>query len=102
MATFVPMVESSEVPTTDFVAEIIASFAVDVLPVPPFVEEAATLFVSVPATVPVTLTVTVQLELTGIEAPFKLTLGPLAVAVTVPPVQVVKAAGVGAFCIPVG
>ena|ERR1051326_2505109 len=102
MATFVPLVESSDVPTTVFVTEMTPNVTDDVLPVPPFVEEAVTLLVFVPEVTAVIVTVTVQLELTAIDAPLKLTLGPLAAAVTVPLVQVVEAAGVPAFCIPAG
>ncbi len=102
MATLVPVVESSEVETIDLVADNTLRFAVVVLPVPPLVDVAATLLVKVPVVVPVTVTVTVQLELVLIVAPLKLTLAPFAAAVTVPPVQVVAAAGVAAFCIPVG
>ena len=97
-----PVVESSDVPTTDIAALITPRFAVEVLPVPPLVEEAATLLTFVPPDVPVTVTVTVQLEFTASVAPLKLTLGPFADAVTVPPAQVVALAGAAAFCIPVG
>ena len=102
MAVLAPVVESSDVETMDLVAVNTLRLAVDVLPVPPLVDVAETLFVFVPVVVPVTVTVTVQLLLTGIDAPLKLTLGPFAAAVTVPPAQVVDAAGAAAFCIPAG
>ena len=73
-----------------------------VLPVPPFVDVTVTVLIFVPAVVPVTITVTVQLPLAEIDAPLKLTPGPFAAAVTVPPVQFVEALGVAAFCIPEG
>ena len=102
MATFAPLVESSEVPTIDLTTEMAPRFAVAVLPVPPLVDATVTLFVFVPAVVPVIVTVTVQLLFTGMDAPLKLTLVPLAAAVTVPPAQVVAAAGAAVFCIPAG
>ena len=97
-----PVVESSEVLITDFAALITPRFAVEVFPVPPLVEETVTLFDFVPALVLVTVTVTVQLPPTAMLAPIRLALGPFAAAVTVPPVQVVEAFGVAAFCKPVG
>src|SRR5258706_1164904 len=102
MATFVPLVESSDVLTIDFVAEITPRFAVEVLPVPLLVEETVTLFIFVPEVVPVTVTVTVQLLFIAIDAPLKLMLDPFAAAVTVPPVQVVETFGTAAFCKPDG
>jgi hypothetical protein len=60
-------------------------FALAVNPVPPLVElTVPVVLVAVPAVVSVTLAVIVQLELTGIDAPLRLTL----VAVTPPPVKV--------------
>lgn len=102
MVTLLPVVESSEVEITDFATLIALRFAKDVLPVPPLVDEANTLFVNVPAMVAVTVTVTLQLLLAGIDAPVRLTLFPLGAAVTDPPTQVVEALGTAAFCIPVG
>src|SRR5262245_45201434 len=49
--------------------------------------------VFVPVAVAVTCTVTVQLPLAGIVPPLRATLGPLAAAVTIPPVHVVAPAG---------
>jgi len=74
-----------------------------VFPVPPFVEDTAPLvFAYVPILEDVTLTVRVQLLPAATVAPLKLTLPPLAAAVTVPAVQVVEAPGVAAFCKPDG
>jgi hypothetical protein len=98
-----PIVESSDVDAMDLVALNTLRFAVAIPPMPPLVEVAATLFDFVPAVVAVTVTVTVQLLFTRIDAPLKLTLGVgIFVAVTVPPVQVVEAFGTAAFCIPAG
>ena len=73
-----------------------------VFPVPPFVEETAPLvFVYVLALAAVTLTVTVQLLPAATVALPKLTLLVVGV-VTTPPVQVVVAFGVAAFCKPEG
>ena len=102
MAALFPAVESSEVEITFLDAVMTPSFAVEVAPVPPLVEEAATLFVFVPEVMPVTVTVTVQLVFTASVAPLKLILPPFATAVTVPPAQVVEAAGTAAFCKPAG
>jgi hypothetical protein len=78
------------------------SFTADVFPVPPFAEDTVTLLVLVPAVVPVTVTVTVQMLLAAIDAPLRLILEPFGAAVTVPPEQVVEALGTAAFCKPVG
>ena len=50
-----------------------------------------------PTVLLVTLTVTVQLLLAGMVPALKATLAPLAAAVTVPPVQLVLAAGAAAL-----
>jgi len=52
-----------------------ANVSVAVLPVPPLVDEAATLFVNVPSFVAVAVTVTLQLVFTASEVRLKITLG---------------------------
>src|SRR5512141_3099505 len=94
--------ESSEVATIVLTAVTTPSFEVDVFPVPPLREETVTLLVFVPVVIPVIVTVTVQILLIAIVAPLRLRLGPLAAAVTVPPIQVVGALGTVAFCNPMG
>jgi hypothetical protein len=97
-------VKASDVETSDFVGWAGNTYkgAVAVFPVPPLVETTVTVLVFVPILVPVTITVTVQLPLGGMEAPFKLTSGPFAAAVTLPPEHVVDGFGVPAFCTPDG
>jgi len=73
-----------------------------VLPVPPLVDETAPLVLFLaPSVVPVTFTVTVQFELTGMEAPLSETELVPAVAVT-EPLQVLAMPGVGAMSRPAG
>ena len=77
--------------------------SVAALPVPPFVEVTALLVLAyVFAEAAVTLTETVHDAPAETVAPLKLTLVPLADAVTVPPLQVVAPPGVAVFCRPAG
>lgn len=75
--------------------------AVEVFPVPPFVELTVTELVLSPTVLPVTLTVIVQVEPAAKLAPLKLTEDEPAVAVAVPP-QVFVNAGVAETSKPLG
>jgi hypothetical protein len=68
--------------------------ALEVLPVPPFVELTVTELFFTPAVVPVTLTVTVQFALAATVPPVKLTEEDAAVAVAVPPQVLFRPEGV--------
>ena len=98
MATFVPLVESSEEPTTDLVAEITPSFAVAVPPVKatgPVAVTAVVVLLEVPAVLLVTFNCTWQLEPAARLATFnRALLSPAADAAPVVLVTVPQAAGV--------
>lgn len=76
-------------------AAVTERVALAVFPAPPSAEETGpALLVNVPALVPVTLTATVQLPATGIDAPVSEMLEPAATAVAVPPQAEVSPLGV--------
>jgi len=83
---------------------VTVSVSVAVLPMPPLVDEAATLFVNVPSLVAVAVTVTLQLVFTGRDVRLKITLGVgRFVAVSEkPPRQVVDWFGGATNCNPAG
>ena len=111
MATFVPLVKSSEEPTTDLVAEITFRLALEVPPIKsmgPVVVTAVVVLVDVPGVLLVTFKVTWQLAPTAKLATFKRALtSPTAdarpfVLVTVPQAAGVKVNVVFKSVMPVG
>lgn len=92
-----PPKEIEEAPTVALIAggTTTVSFAVAVFPLPPLVELIASdVFVNSPPVVPITLTATVQLELTASEPPVNESEVPPATALTIPPHEFVRPFGV--------